>query len=87
MAPGSLTDVQRHPILAGIESLQIHKYLGSEWVFGSAKDADDVDGAASALALEELAASSNISSSKEVVKAVVNATMLALSKANSTIVR
>jgi hypothetical protein len=55
-------------------------------VFGSAKDADDVDGAASALALEELAASNNMTITKQVVKSVVNATAKALSKANSTIV-
>ena len=52
-------------------------------MFGSAKDADDVDGAASALALEELAASNNMTITKQVVKSVV---AKALSKANSTIV-
>lgn len=30
-------DVQRHPILAAVEDQQLHKYIGSNWVFGSGK--------------------------------------------------
>ena len=56
---GRHADVQKHPILAGIESLQIHKYLGSQWVFGSGKDADDVDASAAVAMLAELESSSN----------------------------
>ena len=60
--PCTLADVQKHPILAGIESLQIHKYLGSQWVFGSGKDADEVDASAAVAMLEELESSSNATS-------------------------
>eukprot|EP00195_Chlamydomonas_chlamydogama_P012010 CAMPEP_0202894900 /NCGR_PEP_ID=MMETSP1392-20130828/4198_1 /ASSEMBLY_ACC=CAM_ASM_000868 /TAXON_ID=225041 /ORGANISM="Chlamydomonas chlamydogama, Strain SAG 11-48b" /LENGTH=145 /DNA_ID=CAMNT_0049579737 /DNA_START=97 /DNA_END=534 /DNA_ORIENTATION=- len=37
-------DVRKHPILAGIESLQIHQYLGSNWVFGEGKDIQKIEG-------------------------------------------
>ncbi|GAX73779.1 hypothetical protein CEUSTIGMA_g1230.t1 [Chlamydomonas eustigma] len=66
------TDVQKHPILAGIESLQIHKYLGSQWVFGSEKDADDEIDDAMLEKMEELRA--NSSAVQFVVASVLNAT-------------
>ena len=78
-------DVQKHPILAGIESLQIHKYLGSQWVFGSEKDEDDADGADSiAAAIEELTAA-NATVTKSIVEAVVNATATVVKRANVTV--
>ena len=77
--------MQKHPILAGIESLQIHKYLGSQWVFGSEKDEDDADGADSiAAAIEELTAA-NATVTKSIVEAVVNATATVVKRANVTV--
>ncbi|KAG2491358.1 hypothetical protein HYH03_010357 [Edaphochlamys debaryana] len=71
------TDIHKYPILSVVEALQVRKYLGSGWTFGTGQDTvGDIDGADAAVETVARAVAQNATAAAATATAAVARALL-----------